>query len=356
MSERSIKKVDEYEKTFSIPLINIMETYICRICNKQFDNEKSLSSHVHHHKDGYFNPGVERLKNHSKTLQEEYEKNPLKCTQCNSQISYKKAIEKRSTIKRPNSKSTNVFCNRSCAATYNNTHKTHGCSRSKLEFYLEENLIKTYPMLEFHFNKVDTINSELDIYIPILKLAVELNGIYHYEPIYGIDKLKKIQNNDNRKFQACLEKGIELCIIDSSKLSYFKESNAKPYLEIVKTIIEQKIKSINLQLNELPERAKIERNNKNPRAKQCKGCSNEFLYKSTPKQTFCSSECKIHYRQSNSQVYNKMNSQKKIIAEGLLQGLTINDIAKRIGFDTCAGGYYYTLKNIIEEIKKESAR
>jgi hypothetical protein len=332
-----------------------METHTCPTCSKQFDNEKSLSQHAHHHKDDYFNPSIERLKNHSKALQEEYEKNPLKCKQCESPINYKKAIEKRSTMKRPNSKSANVFCNRSCAATYNNTHKTHGCSRSKLEFYLEEKLIEAYPMLEFHFNKVDAIFSELDIYIPTLKLAFELNGIYHYEPIYGTDKLNKIQNNDRRKFQACLEQGIELCIIDSSKLSYFKESNAKPYFEIVKTVIEQKIKSIDLKLNDLPKKAKIERSIKNPRTKQCRGCNREFLYKSTPKQTFCSSECKASYRQNNSQIYNKMSSQKKIIVEGLSRGLAINDIAKRIGFDTCAGGYYYTLKKIIEEIKKESA-
>ena len=135
----------------------------------------------------------------------------------------------------------NSFCSRSCAATYNNKNKTHGTRRSKLEIYLEEQLKDKYSDLEIHFNRKDTINSELDIYIPSMKLAFELNGIFHYEPIYGDKKLNQIQNNDKRKFQACLEKGIEMCIIDVSSLSYFKPANAKKFLDIVCGLIDSKM-------------------------------------------------------------------------------------------------------------------
>lgn len=134
----------------------------------------------------------------------------------------------------------NSFCSSSCAATYNNKNKTHGTRRSKLEIYLEDELKIKYNNLEIHFNRKDTINSELDIYIPSMKLAFELNGIFHYEPIYGDKKLNQIQNNDTRKFQACLEKGIEMCIIDVSSLSYFKPTNAKKYLDIVCGLIDMK--------------------------------------------------------------------------------------------------------------------
>lgn len=138
--------------------------------------------------------------------------------------------------------SNNNFCSRSCSAIYNNGHKKRGTRRSKLEVFLESNLKRLYPDLEIHFNRKDAINSELDIYIPSLNLAFELNGIFHYEPIYGKDKLQLIQNNDQRKFQACLENNIELCIIDSSQLKYFKPSNAQKYLNIVVDIINAKIK------------------------------------------------------------------------------------------------------------------
>lgn len=154
----------------------------------------------------------------------------VNCTNCDK-------IFKKSPFEIKKSKSGNHFCCQSCACTYNNKNKTHGTRRSKLEIWLEEKLSSLYPNLEFHFNRKDTICSELDIYIPSLKLAFELNGIFHYEPIYGSDKLNQIQNNDNNKFQKCIEKGISLCIIDTSGLKYFKEQNCLKYFNLIKNII-----------------------------------------------------------------------------------------------------------------------
>jgi hypothetical protein len=155
------------------------------------------------------------------------------CNNCNLMFTKKIGELKKS-------KSGNHFCSNSCAATYNNKHKTKGNRRSKLEQYLETELTEQYRNLEILFNNKTTINSELDIYIPSLKLAFELNGIFHYEPIFGDNKLGQIQNNDNRKFQACLEQGIELCIIDTSQQKYFKELTSKKYLSIITNIINTK--------------------------------------------------------------------------------------------------------------------
>ena len=134
------------------------------------------------------------------------------------------------------------FCSQSCSVSYNNTHKKTGTRRSKLEIYLEQQLTILYPALQIDYNKKDTINSELDIYIPSLKLAVELNGIYHYEPIHGQNKLEQIQNNDQRKFQACLEKNIELLLIDVSGFKHWKEEKANFFLKIIVQIINDKKK------------------------------------------------------------------------------------------------------------------
>jgi hypothetical protein len=154
----------------------------------------------------------------------------VNCTNCGNEFS--------KTISQINkSKSGNHFCSKSCAATYNNIHKKYGTRKSKLEVWLEFKLTKLYPNIDFHFNRKDAINSEFDIYIPSLKLGFELNGIYHYEPIHGQDKLSQIQNNDNRKFQVCLEQGIELCIIDTSQQKYFKEKSSLKYLNIIENII-----------------------------------------------------------------------------------------------------------------------
>ncbi|GET40013.1 hypothetical protein [Microseira wollei] len=135
----------------------------------------------------------------------------------------------------------NNFCSRSCSASYSNRNKTKGNRRSKLEIWLESQLSIIYPHLEIHYNRKNAINAELDIYIPSIGLAIELNGIFHYEAIYGEEKLSQIQNNDERKFQACLENGIELCIIDTSWFTYFKVDKARKYLQIVTQVIDNKL-------------------------------------------------------------------------------------------------------------------
>ena len=169
----------------------------------------------------------------------------MKCSkQCANEYKTRTIIECeckhcKGIFKKP-ANSKQVFCSQTCSATFNNTHKSYGNRRSKLEIWLEQQISLSYPNLNIFYNKKDTINSELDIYIPSLKLGFELNGIYHYEPIHGTELLKKIQNNDNRKFQACLEHGIELCIIDSSKMYNFTEKGANQYLKIIQNIISLK--------------------------------------------------------------------------------------------------------------------
>lgn len=150
------------------------------------------------------------------------------CGHCNTQITIYPYQLKHSK---------NHFCSSSCAATYNNTHKTIGYRRSKLEKWIEEQLTILYPDLEIHYNKTNAINAELDIYIPSLKLAFELNGIFHYEPIYGKEKFDKTVSNDSRKFQTCLERGISLCIIDTYSVKYLKKERDRKFLEIITNIV-----------------------------------------------------------------------------------------------------------------------
>lgn len=154
----------------------------------------------------------------------EKKKHSLICKQCGSNFEKSNSHVKQTK---------NHFCSRSCAATYNNKNKTTGNRRSKLEEYIEVKLTTLYPNIEIQFNCKHIINSELDIYIPSLKLAFELNGIFHYKPIFGQEKYNQIQKNDNNKIQLCLTKGISLCVIDTSSLKYFKEQNANRFFQII---------------------------------------------------------------------------------------------------------------------------
>ncbi len=199
----------------------------CNKCGSTFTAPKKAINFELKHKRG-------RLKFCSKKCFDDKQtnKNLVNCKQCNKQV-----LKLPSQLK----KSPNTFCSSSCFAVFNNTHKKFGTRRSKLEKWLEEKLTILYPNLDIHFNRKDTINSELDIFFPSLKVAFELNGIFHYEPIYGKEKLQSTQNNDKRKFQACLEQKIELCIIDVSNEKYFKEHISKKYLDIIINIVESKL-------------------------------------------------------------------------------------------------------------------
>ncbi len=205
------------------------ECYNCK--NTFYTNKKTYIFESNHPERGRVKFCSQSCNNelNNKNLQQKF-----KCKTCDKEF-LKRKVEIKKT------KSGNHFCSRSCAAKYNNAHKTIGTKRSKLEIWLESKLKHLYSEQRILFNDVTTINSELDIYFPNLNLAFELNGIFHYEPIYGQQKLDQTQNNDNRKFQACLEKGIELCIIDSSGQKYFKESTSQKYLDIINNIINEKV-------------------------------------------------------------------------------------------------------------------
>jgi hypothetical protein len=119
----------------------------------------------------------------------------------------------------------NNFCKRSCAVAYNNKHKEVGIKRSKIEVWMEQRIKETYPDLELHCNRKDSgIGSELDIYIPSLRLAFEIHGPTHYIDVYGPNILEAKQKMDAEKREACKAVGIELHEIDVSKIKDFKRS------------------------------------------------------------------------------------------------------------------------------------
>lgn len=152
-----------------------------------------------------------------------------KCGQCG--VSFEKHLSQMRKTK-------NHFCSNRCAGKYSATHKTTGTRRSKLECWIEQRLSERYTHLIVSYNKTQEIEAELDIYIPSLKLAFELNGIFHYEPIFGLEKLDKIKQRDQSKFAICRERGIGLCVIDTSHIKYHKPKTAQPILDIITRIID----------------------------------------------------------------------------------------------------------------------
>lgn len=202
----------------------------CLHCKKSFGVEKKLITYeLKNNRNRHIYCSTKCYYNAQKVL-------PIifKCKNCNCEFNRKESSNKKDS-------SGNYFCSQSCSTTFNNKNKTHGNRRSKLEIWLESQLKVIYPNLPIDFNKKEVIGSELDIYFPTLNFAVELNGIFHYEPIYGIDKLNKIQENDQSKTKLCHDLKIDLCIIDVSEQKYVKPSTSKKYLDIITNIVNERL-------------------------------------------------------------------------------------------------------------------
>ncbi len=121
----------------------------------------------------------------------------ISCTQC-------KRLFEKADYEINRSISGNIFCSLSCGVKYNNRHKKNVIKRSKLEEILEESLNSKYSNLDIIYSDREILEGlELDIYIPTLKLAFEINGIHHYEPIFGQEKFRKTLKNDYIKELRC---------------------------------------------------------------------------------------------------------------------------------------------------------
>jgi hypothetical protein len=129
-----------------------------------------------------------------------------KCGWCDKQISVVPSILKKS-------KSGKAFCCQSHSASYNNSIREQN-RRSKIEIKFYELLVKEFPNLIILPNDKTMLEKfEVDIAIPSLKLAIEWNGIVHFKPIYGKNKLKIVQNRDNLKRIIATKKDINLIVI-----------------------------------------------------------------------------------------------------------------------------------------------
>lgn len=134
-----------------------------------------------------------------------------------------------------------AFCSRSCCTSFKSGLETRGTTRSKIEKYMEKRLSSRYPDLGFLFNCRSVIGLELDIYIPSLQLAFEINGVFHYLPIYGHEKLATTKDNDKSKKERCRRRLIDLHVIDISSEKAFSALSSKKYYDFIVSKIDEKL-------------------------------------------------------------------------------------------------------------------
>lgn len=99
-----------------------------------------------------------------------------------------------------------------------------------------------FPNLSFFCNTKISIGAELDFYFPELEMAVEINGFLHFKPIYGLDKLNRIQEIDREKAEECRQMNIELHIFDVSQRFHLTQVLKENHWKNIKELVTSKEK------------------------------------------------------------------------------------------------------------------
>lgn len=82
---------------------------------------------------------------------------------------------------------------------------------SKLEKFLLEQLLRNGYRVEFHKEQVlSNTKLQIDIYLPDITTAIEVDGPSHFEPVWGNEALIRNQKYDNNKNGLIIGRGMKL--------------------------------------------------------------------------------------------------------------------------------------------------
>lgn len=115
--------------------------------------------------------------------------------------------------------------------------RNSGKTGSKLEVFLFSSLLKDGYRVEFHKEQVlSNTKLQIDLFLPTMNTAIEVDGPSHFAPVWGDDVLAKNQKYDNKKNGLILGKGLVLIRIKQTK--DFSKSRAIMVYSILKDIIQ----------------------------------------------------------------------------------------------------------------------
>jgi very-short-patch-repair endonuclease len=108
---------------------------------------------------------------------------------------------------------------------------------SKLELFLLEKLLASGYKVDFHKEQsLLTTKLQIDLFLPTLDVAIEVDGLSHFEPVWGEESLKKNQGYDNKKSGLILGKGLVLIRIIQKK--DFSKTRAQVIFTQLNSILE----------------------------------------------------------------------------------------------------------------------
>lgn len=82
---------------------------------------------------------------------------------------------------------------------------------SKLEHYILDRLIKDGYKVDFHKEQIlSNTKLQIDIFLPTMNIAIEIDGPSHFLPVWGEDTLARNQKYDQKKTGLIIGKGLKL--------------------------------------------------------------------------------------------------------------------------------------------------
>lgn len=109
---------------------------------------------------------------------------------------------------------------------------------SKLEKFILECLLTDGYKVDFHKEQIlSNTKLQIDLFLPQLNIAIEVDGPSHYEPVWGEDALKRNKSYDNKKTGLILGKG--LVLIRLKQIKDFSPSRARILYDQIKDILGQ---------------------------------------------------------------------------------------------------------------------
>jgi hypothetical protein len=162
----------------------------------------------------------------------------LTCSLCNSDLP---ARSKNHVGKNKNNL---FFCNKNCYMEYVSIFKPKwlggarkATRRSKIELEVEEFLKSNLKEISIEFNNRTKLNGlEIDIFLPDFSFGIELDGIFHFQPILGEEIFSKTQERHIRKVNLCDLLGLEIIYLDITKVTRKKDERIKLCEEVLSII------------------------------------------------------------------------------------------------------------------------
>jgi very-short-patch-repair endonuclease len=149
-----------------------------------------------------------------------------------------KTIQKRKDKARQNWENLSEDIKENILREANNAVREASKSGSKLEKFLLTELLADGFKVDFH-KEQSLLNTKLqiDLFLPKLNIAIEVDGPSHFKPVWGQENLKRNKGYDDKKTGLILGKGLVLIRIKQTK--DFSKARAKTIYNNLKIYIDQ---------------------------------------------------------------------------------------------------------------------